>query len=62
MSVHRAKLMTLDQDDVIQVKEAFKWIVQSHINKELGGITMVTKVHGPLAQKFTMLCPELMQE
>uniref|UniRef100_A0AAX7TC20 tRNA pseudouridine synthase Pus10 n=1 Tax=Astatotilapia calliptera TaxID=8154 RepID=A0AAX7TC20_ASTCA len=34
----------LDKDDVIQVKEAFKWIMQGMVTKELGGIAVVTKV------------------
>uniref|UniRef100_A0A667YFJ2 tRNA pseudouridine(55) synthase n=1 Tax=Myripristis murdjan TaxID=586833 RepID=A0A667YFJ2_9TELE len=40
----REKCMTLDKDDVIQVKEAFKWIMQSLIAKELRGVSVVTKV------------------
>lgn len=34
----------LDKDNVIQVKEAFKWIMQGMVTKELGGIAVVTKV------------------
>jgi len=36
--------LALDKNDVIQVKEAFKWIMQSLVGKELGGISVVTKV------------------
>uniref|UniRef100_A0A8C7KMU3 tRNA pseudouridine(55) synthase n=1 Tax=Oncorhynchus kisutch TaxID=8019 RepID=A0A8C7KMU3_ONCKI len=37
------KSMCLDMDDVIQVKEAFKWTMQGLVSKELGGIPVVTK-------------------
>uniref|UniRef100_A0A3Q3J6L7 tRNA pseudouridine synthase Pus10 n=1 Tax=Monopterus albus TaxID=43700 RepID=A0A3Q3J6L7_MONAL len=40
----REKGLVLDKDDVIQVKEAFKWIMQGLVAKELGGIAVVTKV------------------
>lgn len=40
----REKCMTLSEDDVIQVKEAFKWVMQGLIAKELGGVAVVTKV------------------
>ncbi|XP_026027843.1 tRNA pseudouridine synthase Pus10 isoform X2 [Astatotilapia calliptera] len=40
----REKGLVLDKDDVIQVKEAFKWIMQGMVTKELGGIAVVTKV------------------
>lgn len=36
--------MAFTKDDVIPVKEAFKWIMQGLIAKELGGVTVVTKV------------------
>lgn len=34
----------LDKDDVIQVKEAFKWIIQGLVAKELPGVAVVGKV------------------
>lgn len=40
----REKCMSLSEDDVIQVKEAFKWVMQGLIAKELGGVAVVTKV------------------
>lgn len=40
----REKGLVLNKDDVIQVKEAFKWIMQGRVTKELGGIAVVTKV------------------
>ncbi|XP_035770369.1 putative tRNA pseudouridine synthase Pus10 [Neolamprologus brichardi] len=40
----REKGLVLNKDDVIQVKEAFKWIMQGMVTKELGGIAVVTKV------------------
>lgn len=41
----REKGLALDKDDVIQVKEAFKWIMQSLVAKELGGgVAVVSKV------------------
>ncbi|XP_029706287.1 tRNA pseudouridine synthase Pus10 isoform X3 [Takifugu rubripes] len=39
----REKCMSLSEDDVIQVKEAFKWVMQGLIAKELGGVAVVTK-------------------
>lgn len=33
----------LDKDDIIQVKEAFKWIMQGLVAKELGGVAVFTK-------------------
>lgn len=43
----REKSMALDKDDVIQVKEAFKWIMQGRVAKELGGVAVVTRVGDP---------------
>ncbi|KAL1006103.1 hypothetical protein UPYG_G00067910 [Umbra pygmaea] len=40
----REKSMCLDKDDVIPVKEAFKWIMQGLVSKQLGGIPVVTKI------------------
>ncbi|XP_056227174.1 putative tRNA pseudouridine synthase Pus10 isoform X1 [Seriola aureovittata] len=40
----REKGLVLDKDDVIQVKEAFKWIMQGLVAKELGrGVAVVTR-------------------
>nr|XP_057930402.1 putative tRNA pseudouridine synthase Pus10 [Doryrhamphus excisus] len=39
----RAKCGLLSKDDVIQVKEAFKWVMQDLLGKELGGVAVVTK-------------------
>nr|XP_029480772.1 putative tRNA pseudouridine synthase Pus10 [Oncorhynchus nerka] len=40
----REKSICLDKDDVIQVKEAFKWTMQGLMSKELGGVPVVTKI------------------
>uniref|UniRef100_A0A8C5HLC3 tRNA pseudouridine(55) synthase n=1 Tax=Gouania willdenowi TaxID=441366 RepID=A0A8C5HLC3_GOUWI len=39
----REKGLALDKDDVIQVKEAFKWVMQNLLLKELSGVAVVTK-------------------
>ena len=44
ITLTREKSMCLNKDDVIQVKEAFKWIMQGLISKEMGGKPVVTKV------------------
>uniref|UniRef100_A0A672G2B8 tRNA pseudouridine synthase Pus10 n=1 Tax=Salarias fasciatus TaxID=181472 RepID=A0A672G2B8_SALFA len=44
---HKEKAMVLSKDDVVQVKEAFKWIMQGLVAKELGGVAVVTKVKSP---------------
>ncbi|KAM9770628.1 tRNA pseudouridine synthase Pus10 isoform 2-T2 [Menidia menidia] len=49
----REKSMVHDKDDVIQVKEAFKWIMQSLVGKELGGISVVTKSALEVGLEFT---------
>lgn len=36
--------MAVDKDDVVQVKEAFKWVMQDLVAKELGGVAVVNKV------------------
>ncbi|XP_010887602.1 putative tRNA pseudouridine synthase Pus10 [Esox lucius] len=41
----RKKSMLLDKDDVIKVKDAFKWIMQGLVSKELGGVSVVTKIN-----------------
>lgn len=40
----REKSAKLDKDDVVQVKEAFKWVMQGLVAKELGGVSVFTKV------------------
>ena len=40
----REKCITLNKDDVIQVKEAFKWVMQGLLAKELGGVAAATRV------------------
>uniref|UniRef100_A0A671TH02 tRNA pseudouridine synthase Pus10 n=1 Tax=Sparus aurata TaxID=8175 RepID=A0A671TH02_SPAAU len=40
----REKSIAVDRDDLIQVKEAFKWIMQGLVAKELGGVAVVTRV------------------
>lgn len=40
----RDKGLVLDKDDVVQVKEAFKWIMQGQVAKELGGVAVSSKV------------------
>ncbi|XP_028266816.1 tRNA pseudouridine synthase Pus10 [Parambassis ranga] len=49
----RAKGLVLDKDDVIQVKEAFKWIMQGQVAKELGGVAVVTKSAFEVGVEFT---------
>ncbi|KAM4750381.1 tRNA pseudouridine synthase Pus10 [Anableps anableps] len=39
----REKGLVLDKDDVIQVKEAFKWIMQGLVTKQLEGVAVVSK-------------------
>uniref|UniRef100_A0A8C9Z063 tRNA pseudouridine synthase Pus10 n=1 Tax=Sander lucioperca TaxID=283035 RepID=A0A8C9Z063_SANLU len=36
----REKSMAVDKDDIIQVKEAFKWVMQGLVAKELGGVAV----------------------
>lgn len=49
----RDKSMVLDKDDLIQVKEAFKWIMQSLVSKELGGASVLTKSAFEVGVEFT---------
>lgn len=37
---YREKSMCLGKDDVIQVKDAFKWAVQGKIGQELGAAVL----------------------
>ncbi|KAM9315070.1 tRNA pseudouridine synthase Pus10 isoform 1-T3 [Pholidichthys leucotaenia] len=49
----REKGLVLDKDDVIQVKEAFKWIMQGMVAKKLGGVAVVTKSVFEVGVEFT---------
>ncbi|XP_042338250.1 tRNA pseudouridine synthase Pus10-like [Plectropomus leopardus] len=49
----REKSMAVDKDDVVQVKEAFKWIMQSLVAKELGGVAVVTRSLFEVGVEFT---------
>lgn len=40
----RDKGLVLDKDDVIQVKEAFKWIMQGLVIKQFKDVAVVSKV------------------
>lgn len=40
----REKNVALCKDDIIQVKEAFKWVMQGLVAKELRGVAVVIKV------------------
>lgn len=40
----REKGLAITRDDVIQVKEAFKWTLQGLVAKEIGGVAVVNKV------------------
>lgn len=47
----REKSIAVDKDDLIQVKEAFKWVMQDLVAKELGGVAVVTRVGGGLSRR-----------
>ncbi|KAI3353550.1 hypothetical protein L3Q82_020070, partial [Scortum barcoo] len=49
----REKSVAVDKDDVIQVKEAFKWIMQGQVAKELGGVAVVTRSLFEVGVEFT---------
>ncbi|TKS68705.1 putative tRNA pseudouridine synthase [Collichthys lucidus] len=49
----REKSLAVDKDDVIQVKEAFKWIMQGQVAKELGGVAVVTRSSFEVGVEFT---------
>ncbi|XP_068451707.1 tRNA pseudouridine synthase Pus10 [Clinocottus analis] len=49
----REKSMAVDKDDVVQVKEAFKWTMQSLVAKELGGVAVVTRSPFEVGVEFT---------
>uniref|UniRef100_A0A3Q3NLC3 tRNA pseudouridine synthase Pus10 n=1 Tax=Mastacembelus armatus TaxID=205130 RepID=A0A3Q3NLC3_9TELE len=47
------KGLLFDKDDVIQVKEAFKWVMQGLVAKQLGGVAVVTKSAFEVGVEFT---------
>lgn len=49
----REKSIVADKDDVVQVKEVFKWIMQSLVSKELGGVAVVTRSPFEVGVEFT---------
>ncbi|XP_020495310.1 putative tRNA pseudouridine synthase Pus10 [Labrus bergylta] len=49
----REKSAAVDKEDFIQVKEAFKWILQGLVSKELGGIAVVTRSLFEVGVEFT---------
>ncbi|XP_044045444.1 putative tRNA pseudouridine synthase Pus10 isoform X2 [Siniperca chuatsi] len=49
----REKSVALDKDDVVQVKEAFKWIMQGQVAKALGGVAVVTRSLFEVGVEFT---------
>ncbi|KAM8842111.1 tRNA pseudouridine synthase Pus10 [Synchiropus picturatus] len=49
----RAKSGVLDKDDVIPVKEVYKWIMQGLVSRELGGVAVVTKAPLEVGVEFT---------
>ncbi|XP_074549002.1 tRNA pseudouridine synthase Pus10 isoform X2 [Halichoeres trimaculatus] len=49
----RAKSVAVDKDDIIQVKEAFKWVLQGLVSKELGGVAVVTRSVFEVGVEFT---------
>ncbi|XP_061130210.1 putative tRNA pseudouridine synthase Pus10 isoform X1 [Syngnathus typhle] len=49
----RAKCCVLGRDDVIQVKEAFKWIMQDLLAQELAGVAVATKSALEVSVGFT---------
>nr|XP_015832595.2 putative tRNA pseudouridine synthase Pus10 [Nothobranchius furzeri]XP_015832597.2 putative tRNA pseudouridine synthase Pus10 [Nothobranchius furzeri]XP_015832598.2 putative tRNA pseudouridine synthase Pus10 [Nothobranchius furzeri]XP_015832599.2 putative tRNA pseudouridine synthase Pus10 [Nothobranchius furzeri] len=51
----REKGLVLDKDDVIQVKEAFKWIMQGLVAKELKGVAVVSKSMFEIGLEFIHL-------
>lgn len=49
----REKSDVLEKGDVIQVKEAFKWVMQGLVSKELGGAAVVTRSAFEVGVEFT---------
>lgn len=48
--------MTRVKDDIVLVKEAFKWALQGLIAKELGGVAVVTRVTPQVLQSCIVSC------
>jgi len=42
----REKSLAVDKDDLVQVKETFKWVMQGAVAQELGGVPVVIRVGG----------------
>uniref|UniRef100_A0A7N5ZXQ1 tRNA pseudouridine synthase Pus10 n=1 Tax=Anabas testudineus TaxID=64144 RepID=A0A7N5ZXQ1_ANATE len=53
LHVKKEKGLVLDKDDVVQVKEAFKWIMQGQVAKELGGVAVFSKSMFEVGVEFT---------
>ncbi|XP_008314413.1 tRNA pseudouridine synthase Pus10 [Cynoglossus semilaevis] len=49
----REKSPLLDKEDIVPLKEAYKWLVQSTISTELGGVFVVTKSPLEVAVEFS---------
>ncbi|XP_060944598.1 putative tRNA pseudouridine synthase Pus10 isoform X2 [Limanda limanda] len=49
----RDKGLVLDKEDIIPLKEAFKWVVQGQVSKGLGGVAVVTKGGLEVGVEFT---------
>ncbi|KAK1887095.1 putative tRNA pseudouridine synthase Pus10 [Dissostichus eleginoides] len=49
----REKSMVVDKDDVVQVKEAFKWVLQGLVAKEIGGVAVVARSLFEISVGFT---------
>ncbi|XP_029019592.1 putative tRNA pseudouridine synthase Pus10 isoform X2 [Betta splendens] len=49
----REKGLVFDKEDIVQVKEAFKWIMQGQVAKELGGVAVFTKSAFEVGVEFT---------
>ncbi|XP_075993042.1 tRNA pseudouridine synthase Pus10 [Genypterus blacodes] len=49
----RQKNVAFCKDDIIQVKEAFKWVMQGLVAKELSGVAVVTKSVFEVSVEFT---------
>ncbi|XP_062244297.1 putative tRNA pseudouridine synthase Pus10 [Platichthys flesus] len=49
----RDKVQVLDKEDIIPLKEAFKWVVQGLVSKGLGGVAVVNKGGLEVGVEFT---------
>ena len=54
----REKIMTRVKDDIVPLKEAFKWSVQGLIATELGGVSVATRV--TLRNSQSLRLPQLL--